>query len=383
MRKSLRLIAAILLIVLLCPCAACLESLPLDEFLYVLDLGVEEGETLTYNFVFMVSVSVRSGDSSNTSVQILSSEGRDLFEAVEALSAVVPKKITFSRMTLLVFSENLARGGDIPDILDFDEARLKIRDNIRVLISSSPMKELFECMISENDPSMSKLKSNLENNSVYSGTIVDRTLRELRFHLKDKICDVSVGYCAVNAKTPTNDMVSIDSYPFVAGGLLVEGSMGTSLIGTAVFNGSAMVGVLDGQNTCFVMMVTDEFTEGRVWLKSPDGDDMCVLLTKAQKPRVRVSGSIAYVECFLTAKVDTPKLSNEIDEEQLILHISRQLKSRADAVFDALKDKRSDVYSFGAWAVMNFSDTEAWESYDWKSVYSELQCEFVFTLKLA
>ena len=48
-------VAALFLSLALSLAAGCLRGVPLDRYCYVLDLGVERGETMPYRFVFLLN----------------------------------------------------------------------------------------------------------------------------------------------------------------------------------------------------------------------------------------------------------------------------------------------------------------------------------------
>ena len=52
-----------LLLLLLLPwglCAGCIEDLPLDAYSYVVNIGIERGDTLPYRFVFVMNQEERN-----------------------------------------------------------------------------------------------------------------------------------------------------------------------------------------------------------------------------------------------------------------------------------------------------------------------------------
>ena len=91
------------LLLLLLPLGGCLQGLPLDKYCYVLDLGVERGETLPYRFVFLLNEDTageEGEEGGRGQVSMIWAEERTLFAAVEALSGALPAQLSFERTTL-------------------------------------------------------------------------------------------------------------------------------------------------------------------------------------------------------------------------------------------------------------------------------------------
>ena len=167
---------ALLFLLFLLLLTGCLGGVPLDKYCYVLDVGVERGDTLPYRFVFLLNEDTAAGGEDGGGkgqVSMVSAEEKSLFAAIDALAGALPAQLSFERTTLLAFSRDLAEAGEIPAIIDGALSRLKIRRNVRVIVVGSDMREAFQGLVSEGDPSMSRLKANVtlfEENYGYVST---------------------------------------------------------------------------------------------------------------------------------------------------------------------------------------------------------------------
>ena len=157
-------IVALLLLLALLPLGGCLGGVSLDKYGYVLDLGVERGDVMPYRFVFLLNEDIAgSGEEGEDRgrVSMVSAEERSLFAAVDAHSGALSAQLSFERTTLLAFSRELAEAGEMEKIMEGALSRLKIRQNVRVVVEDQ-MQEAFRGLISQGGPSMNRLKTNVK-----------------------------------------------------------------------------------------------------------------------------------------------------------------------------------------------------------------------------
>ena len=105
MRRLLMMLLSALL------CAGCMHSKNLDEYAYVLNVGVERGTTMPYLVTLLVSVPAALAEGTEVRNVVISAEARTFSEAAETLNAAYPSRLSFSRASLLLLSEALVREG--------------------------------------------------------------------------------------------------------------------------------------------------------------------------------------------------------------------------------------------------------------------------------
>ena len=98
MRKH-RTGAFLMLMLALAPlCCGCLEATSLDEYGYVLTIGVDQGEQKKYNISFLLQ---KEGDSQEAQTgagsYIITAEGDNLFDALTVVHVGVPYELNFTR----------------------------------------------------------------------------------------------------------------------------------------------------------------------------------------------------------------------------------------------------------------------------------------------
>ena len=76
---------ALLFLLFLPHLTGCLGGVPLDKYCYVLDVGVERGDTLPYRFVFLLNEDTAAGGEDGGGkgqVSMVSAEEKSLFAAI-------------------------------------------------------------------------------------------------------------------------------------------------------------------------------------------------------------------------------------------------------------------------------------------------------------
>ncbi len=383
MRRIKRLLLLALSLLLALPSGACMQPLTVDDFIYVLDIGVEYGKTMPYLVTFLVTMPKGgSSEGGSTTCEVVSAEARSLFEASETLNSALPYRLNFSRVTLLMVQEDLAKDGAISTFFDFSFGKLNIWPSVRVVVARDPIAELFSGLISESDPSLSKQKTSVGYLESRSGVIADASFSRMDEGFTQKTCDVMAPYCGVTEQALEADLVGDGAYPYVGGSLLVDSVQSVSVCGCAVFDGARMVGVLDGQHTMLVLMVTDAFKRGRLQLETPQGVALTVVLVRSVKPAVSFDRTQSSVEIYLEAELEQPTVLYEMNSEELKAFLETELESSLSRVFLALQANNCDAMGFGRYAMMTFRRAADWAAYDWKADYRSMAVTFHVSCKL-
>ena len=364
-----RLFFSVFLLLLL-PLGGCLQGLPLDKYCYVLDLGVERGETLPYRFVFLLNEDTAgSGEDGENrgEVSMVCAEERSLFAAIDALSGALPAQLSFERTTLLAFSRELAEAREMEAVMAGALSRLKIRQNVRVIVVEEDMRRAFQGLVSEGDPSMNRLKTNVKLFEENFGYVEDWGLSRVREAFSNDTGDALLPYAGLVGGPLQPDMVGGQVYPYLGGGLLGEGQIKTSLCGSAVFAGDRMAGVLSGQHTMLVLMAKGTFQTGHLRLPWK-GTELDMALYVVGKPKRSWQAGTFTCEITLEADLEHPA-QVEADSEEL--------------VFRATAAAGADVFSVGRDAICTFYSWDSWRAYGFARRLQEVEPVFRVKVKLS
>ena len=377
-------IVIILLLLVLPLSGGCLGGVPLDRYCYVLDLGVERGDAMPYRFVFLLNEDTAGsgeGGGDRGEVSMVCAEERSLFAAIDALSGALPAQLSFERTTLLAFSRELAEAGEMEAVMAGALSRLKIRQNVRVIVVEEDMRGAFQGLVSEGDPSMNRLKTNVKLFEENFGYVEDWGLSRVREAFSNDTGDALLPYAGLVGGPLQPDMVGGQVYPYLGGGLLGEGQIKTSLCGSAVFAGDRMAGVLSGQHTMLVLMANGAFRTGHLRLLWR-GTELDLALYAVGKPKRRWQAGTFTCEIALEGDLEHPA-QVEADSEELIAAAENYLKAELEQVFRATAAVGADVFSVGRDAICAFSSWDSWRAYGFARRLKEVEPDFRVKVKLS
>ncbi len=364
--------------------SGCLGGVPLDRYCYVLDLGVERGDVMPYRFVFLLNEDTAAGGEAGDGkgqVSMVSTEEKSLFAAIDALSGALPAQLSFERTTLLAFSRELAEAGEIGAITDGALSRLKIRQNVRVMVMEGDMGETFQGLVSQGDPSMTRLKANVRLFEENYGYVEVWGLRRMQEAFVNETGDALLPYAARVGSKLRPDMVGGEVYPYLGGGLLGEGQLKTSLSGSAVFAGDRMVGVLSGQHTMLVLLAKGVFRAGHLRLPWGEGE-IDLALYGVGRPKRSWSEGVFTCEITVEADLEDPA-EVEADSQALIAAAQRYLTEELNRVFCATARAGADVFEVGREAIRGFHTWEAWQAYGFADRSQNMRADFRVRVKLS
>ena len=367
---------------LLLSLCGCMQMKSIDSCAYVLNIGVERGTAMPYLVTFLISVPGDGTETTKVENRVLTAEARTFSEAVNTLNSAYPSRLSFSRASLLAIGEDLAQTGEQSAFLDFSFGKADLWQNLRVVVVQPPVRAVFEGWLSTSDLSLRKIKTAAGELQKESGMSADVGYGDYTEAVGGNYRDAMIAYAGVNAYRLQPDLLETGAYPYTGGALLVDSILNTTLAGSAVFDGDRMVGVLNGQHTMAVLMVTDAFRRGEALLHLPDGRELAVTLYRMRKPKIALSGGRAAVTVYLEADPTEPQ-TVELDSMELRTILKTQLEAELSAVFAALQRVNSDAMGFGRAAAKRFRTVEAWEAYDWKAAYRALAVTFTVQLRLS
>ena len=378
-----RMLSIVLLLPLLFS-SGCLGGVPLDKYCYVLDLGVERGDVMPYRFVFLLNEDTSDGGedgSDRGQVSMVSAEERSLFAAIDALSGALPAQLSFERTTLLAFSQELAEAGEIETVTEGALSRLKIRQNVRVIVIEEDLRGAFQGLVSQGDPIMNRLKTNVKLFEENYGYVEDWGLRRMRESFHNQTGDALLPYAGLVDDQLKADMIGGQAYPILGGKLLGEGQIETSLSGSAVFAGNRMVGLLSAQHTMLVLMAKGVFQAGH--LRLPWGDqELDMALYAVGKPRRSWSNGVFTCEIALEADLEQPA-QLEADSMELIAAAESCLEDELLRIFQVTARSGADVFCVGEEAIRTFQSWDQWRAYGFADRLKDVQAVFQVKVKLA
>ncbi|PWM61948.1 MAG: hypothetical protein DBX63_05380 [Clostridia bacterium] len=395
MRKH-RTGAFLMLMLALAPlCCGCLEATSLDEYGYVLTIGVDQGEQKKYNISFLLQ---KEGDSQEAQTgagsYIITAEGDNLFDALTVVHVGVPYELNFTRTNFILLSDQIASSSRMDEFLSISFNALKLRQSAKLVIVRGTCAEYFEGLASADIPNVAKRQYNLFRTYQQEGMIPMTNFTTYQEAVGSGRFDVAIPVGRLDRSIPsesdgekqqtqgeteTNDKDTTD-------GVKRTGGLRSYIHGSALFDGNRLAGLLDDEDTEILLLAMGQFQNGYLSVSDEKGT-VTFLIKETVIPHVQMSlgeapHAVVTLALFAEIELDTSGNAEERWDSELKGQLEKYIVMELNRVFEQCKLLNSDAMRFGRYACMQFSSVEAWRDYAWKEKYKNMTAEFGVTVKL-
>ncbi len=391
-----RIVILISCIASIFPLCSCLNPVSLEEYGYVVTIGVGKGKKERFEFIFELQRE-SSGDESDSKggAKLLGGEGKTIFDVINTLSENNAQRLNFTRTHFFVFSESVAREGLIEDFFTSSFDALRIRQSAMLLVTSCSIRDFFGGLSAQNIANIAKLQQSVVNDYKDLGLIGMSNASGLLEAAYDGVYDVVTPVGSFDGKIITDMKQSESSskgenpLSEASDDAKIIGGMQSIISGSAIFDGWRMTGRLGSYDTQLLNLGNGEFKSGSIDYKLSDSEIISFKLRLINRsveftldngkghPKAAM-----YLDIDILPEYNLEAFSAENWENGLKLDLENHLKNELNRVFDYCQKRNSDAMGFGRYAVMEFNDTTAWEKYDWKSKYENLEASFDVMLTL-
>lgn len=396
MKKSMILLLSLFLAL---GSIGCLGPKQMDEYGYVLSIGIDKGKQKKYLFSFMLQdTTAQSGESMDTQspAVILGAEGDTIFESITTLVAGLPYELSLTRTNVIIVSDEVARKGEMGDLLSVAFGALYIRPSVKMIVVLGKAMELQKGLQSPNSPNLTKLLYSVMQNYQQEGiipmmnyTLFTEAITTERFDAAMPLCRMDENIDAqqkAERKEQAGEEPSKENAGSSTEGIQRYGGMSTYAMGAALFDGKRMAGVLNGEETKYLIMARGELERAYITYSYPDGNLLAIRLTQWKKPKITMETKSlrAHVEVYLTCDIDLDT-SGEAEakwEQGTKDVLGAFIVSRLEGMFTLCQGLNSDAVGFGREASRFFIDGAKWKDYNWKARYPQLQVDFSAVLRL-
>lgn len=390
-----RIIAILLLFVFTISLTSCFDAEEVDDLLFVSAMGIDEGKSdkwrLTLQFPAMKSGGggEESGGSSHDSFEYICVDAPSFFTGINMLNAALPKKLNFSQMQLIVFSEELVKKGDTGQFIAPLGRFRQTRKSANVLVIKGNALDFIKELKPSLSPSLSKEYQLFKQIADFTGFFAHVTFEDFYTGLKSTSHQAMAPLAAVNdfknfkEKGPPWGTKFKTGGDYEAGELPRTGSNKVEIFGTAVFSGDRMVESLSGEETRFLLMVRNEYRGGLFTIPDPRKPEVIIPLdVKAGKrPEIRLTmrKSKPLIEVRLHLDGSLLAVQSMIDYEQHKLKASlerefaKTVREGTEEVIRKCQRANADVFKFGAYAARNFLTIDEFEKYNWNQHFKDAE----------
>ncbi|MBR5287010.1 MAG: hypothetical protein IKU34_00270 [Clostridia bacterium] len=364
---------------LLCGCSGGME---IESGLFVLSLAVDpapEGNmTVTIKALSGTQEAAGGEDASAKAAQgdaqpsalespepgyiVMSATAKSCLLALDLLSATTPRTLNLSQLKEIVINETLARSQATLSILKEIHSLYRAGDDAVVVVTPDDAGDFIRRQRAVLGLRLSKYLQVLFEHFEDIDTIPpDAELAAVIAAMESGVVDAAAVYAAGNSFDNTLVLSGTAETDRLPGHLPRTAPAQNEYLGSAVFSGAAMTGVLTGDETGILCLLagkarTRTFTLSGAQYKT----NIPTRVTRRIDPQ---SGALC-----VDIRMNLTRIAGE--SSQTGADIARQIETGAAALIARLQAMGSDAVGFGRAAVRRSLTIQAWRASDWMTLYS-------------
>ncbi|MFC0212400.1 Ger(x)C family spore germination protein [Paenibacillus chartarius] len=375
----------------------CWDKLELEEQAYTVVLGLDKaGDGLVKVTFQIANPQVGSSDTGSApnepSSDTISFTTPDILSAKEMANAVVTRKISFAHLRTLVVCQEFAKDALFHRILSTSMRDPEMRREVHLIVSKENASEF----IHKNKPKLEtrphKYFAFMQERWRDTGLVPYSTLNRYFTRLTEDTLFLSI--LATTEKNNQKPKKNEDDY--LAGNFPQESGDPTQLIGSAVFKGGRMIGMLTGEETRYVLLLRHRSLAHSFISTLPDPVDdryqVSVRMIKSGNTKVKVDVTkepaaiqvtvplrlqLLSIPSFVNYALDTQK------QELLTESIQQELnKDMMELVKKCQREFKGDPFLWNLSARHEFWTREQFEAYDWSKQFPKADVKIQFDMKL-
>lgn len=389
--KLLKIFAFLFIISALAGCSDAQEP---DSLGYVVAIGIDKAEKeeakydITLQFANPITISggakEEGGKGGQESIKNITVTAPSIYSAVNVANHIVSKVFTLSHTKVVVFSEDLAKGG-IKDILETIGRSSDIRPNTYFTVSKCSAKEFLESVNPETEVNPTRFYTMLFEND-FSGFIPQSKSQDFYFFAGSNEKNTVLPLSSIAEKKGTYNFTD-SGYQYkledFSAGEIPSEKTEIQIMGMAIFDMDKYIGEMGDTETEIYNILTGQYKSSYVtyYFSPTPHDPITVLQEQNKKPKIKVdtSSSIPKIELNVYLEADftssTPEMAVEEHLELFSQEASEDLKRAIEEFLAKTKEINADIVGFGSYAKRNFKDQKGFDDYKWKEKYALSQID--------
>lgn len=383
--KAAKLVSSVLLILMLSGCWGSRET---DEIAYVIAIGFDKGPgkdlIMTFQIANPRTIAGQAGgggggDKSRPLITV-STIAKLPIGAFNLLNAELSRHFSLLHTRAFVFSEELAREGLQHYLAPLNRYR-EARGTAFIFISRGKASDF----LAKNQPQLeitpAKQYDLVAAVRALHGLAPAVQFRQFYENTKTTSQEPVAPLVSINEKgLNTGETPEPNKLGDYLAGDLPSNKGQVQFIGTAVFKEDRMVGMLTGDETRYLNMITGELKQSFLIIQDPKASEepLGMTLRQARKPviKVRFTPERPVIVINIYQEPELVGVSSGINYENTKLKpvlekaLEDIIKRRCyELVTRTQEEFRSDIFGFGRYARMNFLTVDEWKKADWEKIY--------------
>lgn len=390
--------------------SGCYDSREVDDMAYAMAIGIDKGKTQELKLTFQFA-SPKAGSGSGSeeggggdNLAYTTIEAPTIFSGLNMVNNYISKQVNMSHAKLIVFSKELAQEGIYKYVNSLFRGR-EFRGNMFVAVSRTSAEEFVKAAEPKLQSNGARLYEGMFNTYQYTGfssntQLVDLYRKQQATTSQAIATLVGVGrYNDSEEFTEENSTFQEKGDPkplegdYKAGDLPKTYETKAEIMGLAVFDGTKMVGELDGEEAAMYLIVTGKYNYSYISMPDPKNESDYVVLNvkQSRKPvnKVDISGENPKIKSEIRLEADIVAIQSGYNYENPDL--TPELETAAENYIKETmmkflqktsKEYKSDICGFGQHVKGKFWTWKQWEEYNWLRRYRDSEFDVEVDLKI-
>ena len=348
-----------ILTILLFTLTGCYDSNGIEDFYYIVALGIDKSENNLISLSIQIAKTTNSSESStsqSSDYKIYTVECESIDSGISILNNYLNKKINLSHCSVIVFSEELAKQG-VSDFINVLANNSEIKPNANIIISSTSAYDVLDKVANSGENFSSRLYDYIITSTNYTGYTIQSPFSDFFSKINANETQGTAIYTIVNEDTIQNS-------------------------GTAVFKNDIMVGTLSPSETIAHLILNNNLDSCMITIENPfiENSPLDLDLYKIVSPNIDItlinntpyidinielSGNISSSgKTFDYTKIDNIKTVEQVTNK----YIQSLLKNY---LYKISKDYNSDIIGLGGILSAKYLTADDFEKVHWNEIFKD------------
>lgn len=354
---------ATILTVLLFTLTGCYDSTGIEDFYYIVALGIDKSENGLIRLNVQNAKPSSSSDSSSSQsneYKIYTVECESIESGINILNNYLNKKINLSHCSAIVFSEEVAKSG-VKNYINILGNDTEIRPDCNLIVSSKDSSDVLDKVSNSGEGFSSRLYEYILNSVDYTGYTIDSTFNSFFSTLNSNQAQASAIYSVADDDTVQN-------------------------AGAAVFKDDVMVGTISPLLTIAHLMIKDDLDSCMISIESPFNKTDIIDLNLRKNTKAMIDVNLINNTPFISIQFSVEGSINSSGEDfnYTILDNIKAVEQSANEYLEGLlkeylymisKEYDSDIVGFGGMLASKFPTADEYEKIHWDEIFKDAYFE--------
>lgn len=378
--------------------SGCYDRTELEEQAFLVSLGIDLAPKGLIQLTARLAVPSKLSGSGNggsgsggaggstdsqSGTPLVSASGRTIPEAVSNMNTGIERMINLSHLSAIIFSESAAKKGLLPYLRTLVRYR-EFRRTLYVFVAKGELGKVFREDKPVLETSVTRMIEDLHESSRRTGYAPSVQMHQFLGSLETPNEDPIMPILAVNAQVASESETGGGSPRLKTHAMdLTPGRVGRSganpveCVGTAVFRGDRLVGMLDGSESRYLQLLMGSLQRTVISVKTPGAKGYLSLAVRYAEPltvRLQLTGRAPRLHIMQSfeaeligdqaAETFTAQAERKNVERALAARIKRDELRLLEKVY---RDMRAEPFHYFSYARGSFPTFAAMRRYDWHS----------------